>query len=106
MNDFDFLVGSWDVANRRLTKRLAGSAEWEQFPAIAECVRLFDGAANLDEIRFPTRGFSGALGTGLLRGRREDLGDQLDHGVHPAMTCSASDRYPATQVGARMATSS
>jgi hypothetical protein len=59
MNDFDFLVGSWDVANRRLTKRLAGSDEWEQFPATSECVRLFDGAANLDEIRFPTRGFSG-----------------------------------------------
>jgi hypothetical protein len=59
MNDFDFLVGSWDVVNRRLTKRLAGSDEWGQFPATSECVRLFDGAANLDEIRFPTRGFSG-----------------------------------------------
>ena len=59
MNDFDFLVGSWNVANRRLKERLVGSGEWEEFPATSECIRLFDGAVNLDEFTFPTQGFRG-----------------------------------------------
>ena len=59
MNDFDFLAGSWDVTNRRLTKPLVGSDDWDAFPATSECVRLFDGAANFDWITFPTKGFSG-----------------------------------------------
>jgi hypothetical protein len=58
--DFDFLIGTWDVANRRLREPLSGRTEWEQFPATATCHGpLFDGAANLDEIRFTTKGFSG-----------------------------------------------
>lgn len=59
MRDFDFLVGRWNVVNRRLVTRLAGSAEWREFPATSECRSLFDGAANIDEIVFPTEGFSG-----------------------------------------------
>lgn len=59
MNDFDFLFGRWDVSNRRLEKRLVGSTDWRQFPATSECRSLFGGAANVDEIVFPTEGFSG-----------------------------------------------
>lgn len=59
MNDFDFLVGSWTVVNRRLRTRLTGDDEWETFPATATSQRLFDGAGNLDEIVFPTRGMRG-----------------------------------------------
>jgi hypothetical protein len=59
-HDFDFLIGSWEVANRRLTTLLSGSGDWDEFPATAVCRSLFGGAANLDEIVFPTRGFSGA----------------------------------------------
>jgi hypothetical protein len=29
--DFDFYVGTWEVANRRLTARLADSQDWEEF---------------------------------------------------------------------------
>ncbi|WP_233289018.1 hypothetical protein [Kitasatospora sp. MBT63] len=58
--DFDFLVGTWEVANRRLVTRLAGCTEWEEFPGRAVCTgTLFDGAANLDEITFPTLGTTG-----------------------------------------------
>ena len=59
-HDFDFLIGSWEVANHRLTTRLAGGGDWEEFPATAVCRSLFDGRANVDEIVFPTKGFAGA----------------------------------------------
>ena len=59
ISDFDFLVGSWDVASRRLKELLAGSNDWDEFPGTSKCIRLFGGAANLDEFNFPAKGFSG-----------------------------------------------
>ncbi|MFC7583027.1 hypothetical protein ACFQYP_03885 [Nonomuraea antimicrobica] len=59
MNDFDFLAGHWNVANRRLIKPLSGSAEWEEFPGFSVATRHFGGAASFDEIEFPTKGFNG-----------------------------------------------
>ncbi|TYB34289.1 hypothetical protein FXF50_28330 [Micromonospora sp. AP08] len=60
MGDFDFLVGSWDVTNRRLRKRHVGSDDWDEFPGTSVAHSFFDGAGSFDEIRFPTRGFSGS----------------------------------------------
>jgi hypothetical protein len=57
--DFDFLVGSWDVANRRLKKRHVGSAEWDEFPARVNMRPILKGLGNVDEIHFPTKGWSG-----------------------------------------------
>ena len=59
MNDFTFLVGSFDVVNRRLKKALAGCTEWEEFPATAKGISLLGGAAHLDELSMPTKGYSG-----------------------------------------------
>ncbi|MEU6234873.1 hypothetical protein [Kitasatospora sp. NPDC047058] len=59
MNDFDFLRGTWDVANRRRTDFLDAASPWEEFPAVSRATRHFGGGANVDEIEFPTRGFSG-----------------------------------------------
>jgi hypothetical protein len=59
MNDFDFFVGSWDVANRRLVQPLSGSDDWDEFPGTSTCVTAWDGAANFDQITFPTKGFRG-----------------------------------------------
>ncbi|MFG3440902.1 hypothetical protein ACGF0J_26915 [Nonomuraea sp. NPDC047897] len=59
MNDFDFFIGAWNVLNRRLVKPLSGSDEWDEFPGTTISTRHFDGAANFDEIVFPTKGFSG-----------------------------------------------
>lgn len=53
MGDFDFLIGSWKVTNRRLTQRLAGSTEWEEFTADSVAWSLLDGSANIDQITFP-----------------------------------------------------
>ncbi|MFI1091431.1 hypothetical protein [Streptomyces sp. NPDC020917] len=59
MNDFDFLVGTWDVANRWRTDFLDETSDWEEFPGSSRCSGHFGGAANFDEIEFPTKGFSG-----------------------------------------------
>ncbi|MFD9339146.1 hypothetical protein ACFWBF_32875 [Streptomyces sp. NPDC060028] len=59
MDDFDFLVGTWDVANRRRTDFLDADSEWEEFPAVSRATRHFDGGAGFDEIEFPTKGFAG-----------------------------------------------
>jgi hypothetical protein len=59
-DDFDFLHGDWDVANRRLTMRHVNSDDWEEFPGSSTSHGFFDGAGNFDEITFPTKGFSGA----------------------------------------------
>jgi hypothetical protein len=59
VSDFDFLVGTWHVANRRLLKRGVGCKEWEEFPASYRCEQYLNGVANVDEMSVPSRGFSG-----------------------------------------------
>jgi hypothetical protein len=59
LHDFDFLAGAWTLRNRRLKKRLVGSNDWEEFPAI-DCAQLYLGnVVNVDEIHFPTKGWAG-----------------------------------------------
>ncbi|WP_405144926.1 hypothetical protein OG589_44040 [Sphaerisporangium sp. NBC_01403] len=59
MNDFDFLIGTWNVTNRRLKERLKGCTEWDEFPGVSTSKSIFGGTGNMDEIDFPTMGFSG-----------------------------------------------
>jgi len=59
MNNFDFLVGTWDSVQRRLVKPLAGSDEWYEFAGTTRCYSMFGGAANVDEVSFPEKGFNG-----------------------------------------------
>ena len=61
--DFDFLFGSWQIANERLTKRLAGSSEWEHFTARGVCHPILGGIGNIDDFRpqgDAWQGFEGA----------------------------------------------
>ncbi|WP_394846979.1 hypothetical protein LZC95_05875 [Pendulispora brunnea] len=51
MNDFDFLMGSWHVRNRRLRERLKGSTQWDEFDATNVARPLLDGVGNEDEFR-------------------------------------------------------
>jgi len=60
IGDFDFLVGAWTVANRRLVRRLVGSTDWEEFEGKANCRKILNGMGNIDEIAFPTKGYTGA----------------------------------------------
>ncbi len=58
-HDFDFLFGTWNVANRRLKERGVGSDEWEEFPATERCEPHMGGLVNVEEMVFPTLGRSG-----------------------------------------------
>jgi hypothetical protein len=59
MDDFDFLVGAWDVTNRWLADFLDPDSGWEEFPGVSRASRHFDGAASFDEICFPTKSLAG-----------------------------------------------
>ena len=48
-HDFDFLLGSWQVRNRRLVGRLMGSDEWQEFPSTCVARRILGGLGNMDE---------------------------------------------------------
>ena len=46
--DFDFWMGKWNVRNRRLAQRLAGSDEWDEFEAKVAARPLPGGLGNED----------------------------------------------------------
>jgi hypothetical protein len=50
-HDFDFLTGTWNIANRRLPKPLQGSNEWEAFSAVNTARLLPGGIGNTDEFK-------------------------------------------------------
>jgi hypothetical protein len=59
VHDFDFLDGRWEMVNRRLVKRGVGSNEWDTFPASVRAYVMLGGVTNVDEVTFPTKGWSG-----------------------------------------------
>ena len=44
-------MGRWDVRNRMLRRRLAGSEDWVEFDATVEARPILDGLGNEDEFR-------------------------------------------------------
>ena len=61
--DFDFLSGSWTIRHRRLTS--SNPELWDTFEGEATCWSILNGMASVEELRIPTRGFSG-MGLRLL----------------------------------------
>lgn len=59
IHDFNFLLGNWSVLNRRLKQRGVDSQDWEEFTGISRVEPKLGHAANIDEICFPTLGWSG-----------------------------------------------
>jgi hypothetical protein len=47
--DFDFLIGTWKVRNRRLCERLVGSQKWDEFDGTSVARAVWGGLANMDE---------------------------------------------------------
>lgn len=58
--DFDFLSGRWKIQHRQLK-----NGSWERFDGEATVHGLLDGIASVEELRIPSRGFSG-MGLRLL----------------------------------------
>ena len=58
-NNFDFFVGTWTSRQRRLRAILADCDEWYEFEGVTRCWSVMDGAGNVDEVTFPTLGYSG-----------------------------------------------
>ena len=48
-DDFDFFVGRWTVAHRRLRSRLTGDTHWEEFRGICETRPIIGGLGNVDD---------------------------------------------------------
>jgi hypothetical protein len=57
--DFTFLFGNWSGLNHRLKVRGQGRDDCEEFAGVSRCETKLGHAANVDEICFPTLGWSG-----------------------------------------------
>ena len=56
-HDFDFLHGSWRVEHHRLTTRLAGADEWDDFGGTCTAWPILGGQGNIDDnvLELPAR---------------------------------------------------
>lgn len=54
-NDFDFMIGNWQVKHRRLKKRLANCHEWYEFDGLSSTHKTLGGFGNLEDnvLHFP-----------------------------------------------------
>ena len=59
VHDFEYFAGGWRTVQRRLKTRGAEASDWEEFPATLCMTPYLGGAATVDEIFFPTKGWSG-----------------------------------------------
>lgn len=53
--DFDFMIGSWRVAHRRLNHRLVGCDDWTEFAGTSTTRRILRGFGNVEDnvLEFP-----------------------------------------------------
>ncbi len=65
--DFDFLLGSWRVHNRRRARPLAGCEEWQEFEASLHARPILSGLGHLDEFWAPVLPDGGSLHGCALR---------------------------------------
>jgi hypothetical protein len=75
-HDFDFLLGRWHVANRKLEDPLADDpTAWLEFAATTETRPILDGLGNVDDYRAPD--FPGRPGFHGFALRLFDPGERL-----------------------------
>jgi hypothetical protein len=46
---FDFFIGDWTVAHRRLARRLAGCGDWVSFGGTCTTRKILQGQGNMDD---------------------------------------------------------
>ncbi len=61
--DFAFLAGEWRIQHQRLKKM--GTEDWDVFEGEATCWSILGGVGSIEELRIPSRNFSG-MGLRLL----------------------------------------
>ncbi len=61
--EFDFLAGNWTIKHRRLKE--PHGKEWDEFEGEATCWTILGGVGSVEELRIPSRKFSG-MGLRLL----------------------------------------
>ncbi len=61
--EFDFLNGNWKIKHRRLKE--PHGKEWDEFEGEATCWSILGGVGSVEELRIPSRKFSG-MGLRLL----------------------------------------
>jgi len=49
--DFDFIIGDWHVAHRRLKSRLTHCTEWVEFSGLSSTRKILGGFGNLEDNR-------------------------------------------------------
>ena len=49
--DFDFEIGTWKTQLKRLVKPLSGSTTWVEYEGVTKVTKVFDGRANLVELK-------------------------------------------------------
>src|SRR3954467_5173600 len=72
--DFDFLSGHWTIKHRRLKDK-----QWDQFDGEASVVGILGGVASVEELRIPSRNFSG-MGLRVLDVERKLWADYWANG--------------------------
>ena len=87
-NDFDFFMGSWNVAHRRLKERLVGCTEWEDFAGVCVAQPVLGSFGNFDDnvLEIPSgtyravtiRSFNAKLGTWSIWWLDSRSPDRLD----------------------------
>lgn len=65
--EFDFLTGEWRIRHRRLKD--PARDEWDHFDGEATCWSILGGVASIEELRIPSRQFSG-MGLRLFDGSK------------------------------------
>jgi len=48
-HDFDYLIGSWKIHLKRLSRPLSGSNEWVEFDGTVVCRTIWNGLAEVEE---------------------------------------------------------
>jgi hypothetical protein len=52
-HDFDFLFGTWQIANRKRAKLVDPESEWIEFPAESQAAPILGGLGNVDTYEAP-----------------------------------------------------
>ena len=82
--DFDFLSGNWKIKHRKLKDK-----KWDQFEGEASVCGILGGVASVEELRIPSRKFSG-MGLRLLDVERKLWADYWVNGKNGVLTSPPS----------------